>query len=115
MFILRKKYKSFYYYYMDNLNVESMDIYSFVLKNSYFVVLFFVVAAFVLSQFFSKDFNLDSIKNLTNSNFLESINTFIGQIWLSSNMKDDAIFVENNQKEGLLDRIVENIERTNDV
>jgi hypothetical protein len=32
-----------YYYYMNNLNAESMDVYSFVLKNSYFVVLFFVI------------------------------------------------------------------------
>jgi len=110
MFITSKKYKSFYYYSMENLDTDSMDIYSFVAKNSYFVVLFFVVAAFVLSQFFSKDFNLDNLKNMTNTNFIESINTFLGELWLSSNMKNDTIFVENNQKEGLLDRIVENIE-----
>jgi hypothetical protein len=95
---------------MENLNVESTDIYSFINKNIYFVVLFFAVIAFVLSQFFSKDFNLDNIKNITNTNFLESINKFLGELWLSSNMKNDAIFVENNQKEGLLDRIVENMD-----
>jgi hypothetical protein len=95
---------------MEILDSESMDIYSFIMKNSYFVVLFFVVVAFVLSQFFSKDFNLDNIKNLANTNFIESINTFLGELWLSSNMKNDTIFVENNQKEGLLDRIVENID-----
>ena len=95
---------------MEILDSESMDIYSFIMKNSYFVVLFFVVATFVLSQFFSKDFNLDNIKNLANTNFIESINTFLGELWLSSNMKNDTIFVDNNQKEGLLDRIVENIE-----
>ena len=110
MFITSKKYKSFYYYSMEILDSESMDIYSFIMKNSYFVVLFFVVVAFVLSQFFSKDFNLDNIKNLANTNFIESINTFLGELWLSSNMKNDTIFVENNQKEGLLDRIVENID-----
>jgi len=110
MFIICKKYKSFYYYSMENLNVESTDIYSFINKNIYFVVLFFAVIAFVLSQFFSKDFNLDNIKNITNTNFLESINKFLGELWLSSNMKNDAIFVENNQKEGLLDRIVENMD-----
>ena len=95
---------------MDNLNAETTDIYSFIMKNSYFIVLFFVVAAFVLSQFFSKDFNLDNIKNMTNTNFLELINKFLGELWLSSNMKNDTIVVDNNQKEGLLDRIVENIE-----
>jgi hypothetical protein len=95
---------------MDNLNVETTDIYSFIMKNSYFIVLFFVVVAFVLSQFFSKDFNLDNIKSITNTNFLELINKFLGELWLSSNMKNDAIVVDNNQKEGLLDRIVENIE-----
>lgn len=92
-------------------NLDSTDIYSFINKNSYFMVLFFVVIAFISSQFFSKDFNLDSIKNMTNTKFLESINTFLGELWLSSNMKNDTIIVENNQKEGLLDRIVENIEK----
>lgn len=96
---------------MENLDAEPMDIYSFIMKNSYFIVLFVVVIAFVLSQFFSKDFNLDNIKNITNTNFLELINKFLGELWLSSNMKNDTIFVENNQKEGLLDRIVENIEK----
>jgi hypothetical protein len=95
---------------MENLDIESMNIYSFVAKNSYFVVLFVVVVVFIALQFFSKDFNLDNLKNMTNTNFIESINTFLGELWLSSNMKNDTIFVDNNQKEGLLDRIVENIE-----
>jgi hypothetical protein len=96
---------------MENLELESTDIYSFIKKNSYFMVLFFAVIAFIASQFFSKEFNLDNIKSITNTNFLESINKFLGELWLSSNMKNDTIFVENNQKEGLLDRIVENMEK----
>jgi hypothetical protein len=83
---------------------------SFIAKNSYFVVLILVGIFFSISQFFSTDFSLDNIKNLANTNIIDSLNTFIGELWLSTNMKNDTIFVENNQKEGLLDRIVENME-----
>jgi len=110
MFITNKKYKLFFYYSMENLDAESMDIYAFIAKNSYFMVLILVVLVFGISQFFSKDFNLENIKNVTNTNILESVNTFFGELWLSSNMKNDGIFVDNNKKDGLLDRIVEKLE-----
>jgi hypothetical protein len=95
---------------LENSLSESPNMSEFIMKNSYFVLLIFCGIGLFFYQFAAKEFNLESIKNITSTNIIESINKFIGEFWLSSNMENDTIVVENNQKDGLLDRIVEKMD-----
>jgi hypothetical protein len=95
---------------MDNLDVSAFDPMDFMSKNSYFLLVVLFGIGFAFYQMASSNFNLDDLKKISQTNFIETINKTLGEFWLNKNMKDDTIIVDNNQKEGLLDRIVEKMD-----
>lgn len=99
---------------MDHLEEGSEGIEDYVRKNSYFVFLLVLIIGGVVYKFFASGLNLSEIENPLpmNTNIIETITGYFRKWWLASKMENDVLVVDNNQKDGLLDRIVEKMEKT---
>jgi len=67
---------------------------------------------YVFYQFTSTSDYLDSLKASVSGPeaLLETMKQFLGKLWLGSTMEHGAIKVDNDAKEGLLDRMVEQVD-----
>ena len=101
--------------YLDNSSETQFSVYGVLYKNSYFVLLLLLIVVFFVYKFFLSGLNLDKSEGYfsLNTNFLDNINDFFRTLWLNTKMESDSVVVDNNAKEGLLDRIVEKIENIN--
>jgi hypothetical protein len=102
---------------MDHLDKSAGDSFDFVqvvYKNSYFVVLLILLITAFVYKFFANGLNLKEYENVfkLNTNFINTINGYFRSLWLSDKLNNDTIIVENNSKDGLLDKIVEKLENT---
>jgi len=102
---------------MQNLEKFEPDVQStsslgdYVSKNLYFVLLFVLGIGFLLYKFAFNGAYLEQIKAAAegNANIIDNVKQFLGKMWLGLNMEGDAIKVENEAKEGFLDRVMENV------
>jgi hypothetical protein len=101
--------------YLDNSSDPQFSVYDMLYKNSYFVLLLLLIIVFFIYKFFLSGLNLGESENnfSLNTNFIDNINDFFRTLWLNTKMDGDGIVVDNNTKEGLLDRIVEKMENIN--
>jgi hypothetical protein len=102
---------------MDNLEKSaegSFEFMQFVYKNSYFVVLLILIISAFVYKFFANGLNLKEYENVfkLDTNFINSLNGYFRSLWLSDKLNNDTIIVDNNSKDGLLDKIVEKLENT---
>jgi len=67
---------------------------------------------FIFYQFTSASGYLDTLKESVSGpeTMIETMKQFLGKLWLGSTMEHGAIKVDNDTKEGLLDKIVEHVE-----
>jgi len=100
---------------MDSLEeANDVDFSDLLSKNSYFIGLIGMVSMFFIYQFCFSGMDLTTTQNIfpMDMNFTEMLNDYFKKLWLFTKMDNDTLVVENNSKDGLLDRIVENMERT---
>jgi hypothetical protein len=90
---------------------KTSSISDYVSKNMYFVLLFILGLGFLLYKFAFNGAYLEQIKAAAESNgsIIDNVKQFLGKLWLGMNMEGDAIKVENEAKEGFLDRVMENV------
>jgi hypothetical protein len=98
--------------HLDNSTQKSFDVVDVLYRNSYFVVLLLLIIAAVVYKFFASGLNFSEYENIfkVDTNFINSINEYFRTLWLNTKLDNDTIVVDNNGKEGLLDRIVEKME-----
>jgi hypothetical protein len=97
---------------MDHLDNNSFGAFDVIYRNSYFVVLLLLIIVAVVYKFFASGLNFGEYENIfkLDTNFINNANEYFRTLWLNTKLDNDAIVVDNNGKEGLLDRIVENME-----
>ena len=99
----------------DNLieGETSKIVFTWAKRNSYFLILVFAVFGCVMYrityEYFEKSNLPNNFSNYYN-NFIGVLKNFIGKIWLKTNMKGDAIIVNDESDLNFLDKLVEDID-----
>jgi len=99
----------------DNLieGETSKIVFTWAKRNSYFLILVFAVLGCVMYRITYEYFENSNLpKNFSNyyNNFIGVLKNFIGKIWLKTNMKGDAIIVNDQSDINFLDKLVEDID-----
>jgi len=92
--------------------VKSPEIMSWIFKNAYFVALISVMSIFLIYKYLYGNNHLAEMTTGLEgeTNFIETINNFLGKMWLSMNMQGNSISVDNEKENGLLDNIMKEID-----
>jgi hypothetical protein len=88
------------------------EMFQWVSKNIYFVVLSGIVFVYLFYKYLVLDFDLEEVKKGLNidTNIIGNINHYLSKLWLSAKVDGNTIQVTTKEKEGLLDRVVEGME-----
>jgi len=96
---------------LENEMKSSSGMGEYLSKNMFAVLLFVLGLGFLLYKFAFNSNYLEQIKTAAegSTNIIDNAKQFLGKLWLGMNMEGNAIKVESDATDGLLDRVMENV------